>query len=128
VVRSTVRAEIANSFAIISFENFRKRELPRMLIDFELAAADFGLAALRTPLADAETTQPDALYGSTDVIHPENEVPLFHKACLLLVQPCHWSGDHWTMRARSSDGCATSLGSTITDSGSGALSSSFSDR
>jgi hypothetical protein len=75
MARSALRAEVANDLAIISFENFRQREIPRLLVDFELSPADFGLEVLPTTLDGVETTHPNTLYGSPDAIQPQNDVP-----------------------------------------------------
>ena len=75
MARSALRAEVANDLAIISFQNFRQPEIPRLLVDFELSPADFGLGVLPITLDGVETTHPNSLYGSPGAIQPQNDVP-----------------------------------------------------
>ncbi len=73
MARSAVRAEIANTLAIVSFEDFRQREIPPLLADFELSPADFGLAALPTTSDDATIVPPNALYAPPSDVLPQDE-------------------------------------------------------
>ena len=73
MARSGVRAEIANTLAIISFEAFRQREIPRLLADFELSPTDFGLAGSLTTSDDAPSVPPNALYGPPKDVAPQDE-------------------------------------------------------
>jgi hypothetical protein len=75
MARSAVRAEIANTLAIVSFEDFRQREILRLLADFELSPTDFGLAALPTTSDGAPSVAPNALYAPPSGVSPQNEEP-----------------------------------------------------
>jgi hypothetical protein len=78
MARSALRAEIADNLAIISFEDFRQREIPRLLADFELSPADFGLPALATTPDDATSVPPNALYDPPSNVSPKDgETPYF---------------------------------------------------
>lgn len=71
MARSAVRAEIANTLAILSFEDFRQREIPQFLADFELSPADFGLDAI--PTDDTSSVSPNALYDAPADVTPQDE-------------------------------------------------------
>ena len=51
IARSTVRAEIAKEVNVISFEDFRQRELPHILTELQLKAEDLGIDLSFTPPA-----------------------------------------------------------------------------
>lgn len=73
MARSAVRSEIANTLSMVSFEDFRQREIPKLLADFELSPADFGLEATPTTSDDTPSASPNALYAAPTDVTPQYE-------------------------------------------------------
>jgi hypothetical protein len=80
MARSDVRTEIAKTLSIISFEDFQQREIPKLLVDFELCLADFGLEVPPTTSDGAANTHPNALYATPTEVPPKDMEPPLSKA------------------------------------------------
>ena len=55
IARSSVRDEIAKEITM-SYDDFRRRELPRIISEYNLDPAEFGITQQTTPADDEKNT------------------------------------------------------------------------